>query len=686
MLVEEERKLEKPLPASMRFVLGKGKYVDDLFFENMLYLKIVRSPYARARILKVNGEITGRELNASMTSVGEGATKGKTGVNYPVLATEYVSYVGQPVAAVIAEDIYEAEDKAEEVEIEYEPLKPVVDPYKAIDSEPIHPNTNSNVFVDTKLGKDFDESADVVLEERLGCERIIPNPLEPRGIVAHYDGTRLTIYGSTQSVYSWKEGICSSLKLSPEQVRVIQMDTGGAFGSKGGIYPEYVIAAYASIKTKRPVKWIETRLEHLQATAHGRGAYAEMKIYARRDGRIVGLKADILVDSGAYPVGVAPWAPSWIGYQITGPYAIENVYVRARAVYTNKVPLGPYRGAGRPEAAFFIERMIDKLSDKLGKDALEIRKINTYEGKWKSPLGLEVNDARSFLVRAARQLRYSNLKKKRGVGLSFFILIPNLEPGESARVKIQGGVVRVWLGGSSHGQGHDEFARRIVSEELNIPMDRIYFENSDTEKINKGVGSWGSRSAVLAGAAIVEACRKIKEKAKAKLGPRVNGEEILSMEFDESVFFKPEGQLNSLGVNVVLATKDELGLARIRKIISYYDAGNVLNKNMAVSQVIGGAIQGLGQVLSERAAYNEDGQLVVGSISEAGVLKINATPDFEVIFDRERSRMPHGAKGLGESPTIGVPPAALRAIEKLAGKWFTKTPLKEEDILLDGGL
>jgi carbon-monoxide dehydrogenase large subunit len=679
MLVEEKK--EQHLPASMRFVLGKGRFVDDIFFDNMLYLKVVRSPYARARILKIEGGITGHELSASMSSVGEGATRGRTNVNYPVLATDYVNYVGQPVAAVLAEDIYEAEDKAEEVDVEYEPLKPVVDPYKAIESEPIHPDTDSNVFVEKRLGKDFDIMADIILEDRLGCERIIPNPLEPRGIVANYDGTKLTIYGSTQSVYSWKEGICQSLKLSPEQVRVVQMDTGGAFGSKGGIYPEYIIAAYASIKAKRPVKWIETRLEHLQATAHGRGAYADMKVYLRKDGRILGIKADILVDSGAYPVGVAPWAPSWIGYQITGPYAIENVFVRGRAVYTNKVPLGPYRGAGRPEAAFFIERMVDMICDKLGIDPVKVRMINTAKGLWKSPLGLEVEDARGFLERAARSLGYSKLRG-RGIGISYFVLIPNIEPGESARVKIENGVVRVWLGGSSHGQGHDEFARKIVSEELGVPVEKIFFENSDTEKISEGIGSWGSRSAILAGSALVEACEKIRKEAESKLGTKFKVEELLNSEFDVSVFYKPEGQLNSLGLNIAIAGVDEFGFARVEKILAYYDAGTVLNKPMAISQVIGGSIQGLGQVLTERAVYDEEGQLVVGSISEAGVLKILATPDFLIMFDEANKKARYRAKGLGESPTIGVPPATIRAIEKLAGKRFKSTPLTQEDLLV----
>ncbi len=212
-----------------------------------------------------------------------------------------MNYVGEPIAAVLGDDPYLAEDKMDEVEVEYEPLKAVVDPEQALVSPPIHVGTGSNVFSSFQLGKQFHlDSAPVVSEDTLLNRRISPNPLEPRGLVADYDGSLLTVWASTQSVHAWKEGLCESLGLDPKSVRIIQMDTGGAFGSKGGIYPEYVIACYAAMKMKRPVKWIETRMEHEMATNQGRGARAKMRLHADRTGRVQGLVAELLIDGGAY--------------------------------------------------------------------------------------------------------------------------------------------------------------------------------------------------------------------------------------------------------------------------------------------------------------------------------------------------------------------------------------------------
>ncbi|MGA3296941.1 MAG: molybdopterin cofactor-binding domain-containing protein [Candidatus Bathyarchaeia archaeon] len=333
--------------ASRRLVEGHGKFIDDLQFPHMLHLAIVRSPYARAKVLKVNGGITSSELKANLASAGEGASIGP-GIAEPALALDYVNYVGQPVAAVLGDNPYAAEDLMDEVEVDYDPLEPVIDPEQALIAKPIHAGTKSNVVSSFQLGKQFDLDAPLILEDTLMNRRICPNPLETRGLVANYDGSRLTVWASTQSVHAWKAGLCESLELSPSIVRIIQVDTGGAFGCKGGIYPEYVIACYASMKTRKPVKWIETRMEHLMATHQGRGARAKMKIYAKRSGEVLGLKTELLIDAGGYAPGMGTSAPKWIGFQISGPYTIPNVFVDATSVFTNKVPLGPYRGAGRP--------------------------------------------------------------------------------------------------------------------------------------------------------------------------------------------------------------------------------------------------------------------------------------------------------------------------------------------------
>lgn len=657
-------------------IQGIGKFVDDIKLPNMLYLNVIRSPYSRARINKIKGGINGHELKANLISVGEGAS-GRAIIPFYALSTDYVNYVGQPVAAVVAESYEKAEDLAESVEVDYEPLKPIVDPEIAVTSEPIHPGTKTNVFGFVELGSNFElKNAFLEIERTLVNERIIPNPMETRGILADYDGRRLNIFMPTQSVYSIQRGLCSALNLPKEFVHVVQTDTGGAFGTKSALYPEYVIAAYASMKYKRPVKWIESRSEHIIATNQGRGVRGRIKLYSDNHGKVLGVKADILVDGGAYPLGNAEFAPNWIGYQITGPYAIEKVYVKARSVFTNKIPLGPYRGAGRPEAAFFIERTMDMLADELKMDPADIRLINASDARFTSPLGLVVDPLKPFLQNALTTLGYK--RKRRGkVGLSCFILIPAAQPGESARLRVSEGMIDVWLGGSSNGQGHDVFVKKLVNRELNVPESCVRYNHSDTDHLETGIGSWGSRSALLAGMAVIQAASELKRKVINKEG-RYTPEAMLKGEYDVQVFFQPNLQLNSLGVNLVEVEKDAEKGIRITECSAYYDVGEPLNRDMVVSQIIGGSAQAIGQVLYEKARLNNEGQPLIASICDAGVPAAPEVPNINVYLAEGRSPLEHGAKGVGESPTIGVPPALVRAIEKLTGIKIDKTPIPEQ--------
>jgi len=662
-----------------RFVLGAGRYVDDIKMEGMLHLYVVRSPYARARVLSVSGGITGNEFRADMAAVGEDAG-GEATVPFPALATEFVNYVGQPVAAVLGKDRYEAEDKAEEVDVRYEPLKPVMDPEQAVTAEPIHPAMSTNVASESTLGKDFTIKTPVEIEETLSMARVVPNPLETRGLVAAYDGSVLTVYASTQSVFSWKEGFERSLGLKGDQVRVIQMDTGGAFGSKGGIYPEYLVAAYAAMKTKRPIKWTESRYEHLMATDQGRGSRAKMKLYADGQGRVKGLKADLLVDGGAYPMGGAMWSPWWIAFQLTGAYAIPKAHAVARSVLTNKVNMGPYRGAGRPEAAYYMERMMDMLADETRLDQAEVRLRNAATRPNRSPFGLRTPASKPFLREAFSALGYSKRRKREKVGLSCFVLIPAAEGGESAKVAVRGGRVKVWVGGNPQGQGHDVFAKRLVREELGVSEGLVDYEHADTGVLSEGVGSWGSRTAMLGGGAIVEACRKLRARAKKKLGRSYSATTLLRGEYEAEVLFETKELLNSFGANLVTAKVNEMGVASIVAVASYYDVGKVLNPSMVRSQIIGGSAQALGEVLYERAVYSEDGQLLTATLADSGVPHSTEMPRFSVMTANHSSSLPHGAKGVGESPTIGVPPAAVRALELALGRRFASLPIESEQL------
>ncbi|EQB64484.1 MAG: hypothetical protein AMDU3_IPLC00004G0062 [Thermoplasmatales archaeon I-plasma] len=664
------------------FVKGKGHFVDDLNLPGTLFMSVLRSPYARARILSIKGGLNGSELKAKMASVGEGADPSQSVSIQPVFATGYVNYVGEPVAAVFGDDRYKATDLLETVEVDYEPMKPVVTMDDALKFPPIHSGMKSNILVQSSRGSDFkDPDSPIVLEDTLENERVATNPIEPRGIVASYSDGMLNVWVSTQSVHSIKDGLVESLDLRPDAIRVMQTDTGGAFGSKGGLYPEYVMASYASMKYGRPVKWIETRREHLSSTNPGRGVRGKVKIFAERDGRITGLKGDVLVDAGAYGTGIASFSAGFIAMMMTGPYSIENGYVIGRSVLTNKVPQGPYRGAGRPEASFFIERMVDLLADELKMDPVDVRLANMSDKAFTSPLGMKIEPAKPFFESAVRELEYRReVKLTNGVGLSFFVLVPAVYPGESARIIVKDGMVKVWLGGNSHGQGHENFARKLVNEELGVPENIVTLFRGDTGMTLDGVGSWGSRSAIAAGAAIVAACRKIKKKVEEENG-NYSPELLLSGSYDEFVYEEQKMSLNSFGANLATVEIGKLGNVKIKKCAAYYDVGRALNRDMVIGQIQGGMAQGIGQTLHEGLYYNEDGQLITSSISDAGVPLAEDLPNFTVKIAEHRSSLPHGAKGLGESPTIGVPTALIRAIEKASGKRLRKTPVTPEELI-----
>jgi carbon-monoxide dehydrogenase large subunit len=329
----------------------------------------------------------------------------------------------------------------------------------------------------------------------------------------------------------------------------------------------------------------------------------------------------------------------------------------------------------------FIERMMDLLADELKMDPVEVRLRNASREPFTSPLGVQLDPFKPFLESAITELGYYDKREGESVGFSCFVLIPAAQPGESARIAVKGGRVKVWLGGSTHGQGHDVWARILVSEELNIPQSVIDFEKSDTNELDEGVGTWGSRTTIVGGAALIEAARKIKADATAKLGT-YSPTELLNHDFDATVFHSQKEQLNAFGANLVTAQLDESGNIRLKKCAAYYDVGRQLNPAMIESQIIGGTAQGIGQVLAEEIKYNDDGQLLTATIADVGILSASIMPTVEVKLANNPSSLPHGAKGVGESSTMGVPPAAVRAIEKIVGRRLRETPIPIEITML----
>lgn len=324
---------------------------------------------------------------------------------------------------------------------------------------------------------------------------------------------------------------------------------------------------------------------------------------------------------------------------------------------------------------------MDLLADELHMDPVEVRLRNASPERFVSPLGLRLDPFKPFLESAVKELGYHEMRKEMGVGFSCFVLIPAVQPGESARIAIKHGRVKVCMGGSTHGQGHDVLARLLVSEELGVAQSVIDFEKSDTDELDEGVGSWGSRTAAVGGAALVEASRKIRDQAKAKFG-KYSPTELMKHEFDVTVFHSEKEQLNAFGANLVIAESDELGNVRLKECRAYYDVGRQLNPAMIQSQIIGGTAQGIGQVLDEEVKYDEDGQLLTATIADAGLLAPLMMPQVSIKLASIPSSLPHGAKGVGESPTMGVPPAALRAIETVIGRRLRETPIPIETLTL----
>jgi carbon-monoxide dehydrogenase large subunit len=666
------------------FVRGAGRYVDDIKLPNMLHMAVARSPHARARVLSVKGGINRDDLKATLGGTGEGAfAQVDPALLQPVFPQDTVNYVGQPVAAVLAEDRYVAADKLDEVEVEYERLKPIMTINDSLSGEPIHAGTKSNIIRQSWMGTDFeDPKSPVVLEDAFTIGRIVNNPLEPRGIIADYDGSRLTVYISTQAVFSIKAGLCGVLNLDSSKVRVIQADTGGAFGVKSATYPEYVMAAYAAMKYKQPVKWIESRSEHLAASQPGRGMQGKMKIFADRDGKVKALRGEVTTDAGAFGGTSGTASSLFVGLQLTGPYGIEKARVLTTSVATNKPPQGPYRGAGRPEAAFFMERMMDLLADELGKEADEVRLINTTTESFKSPLGLQIDASRPFYEEAVAELKYREKSKSDKAGLGFFVLLPAAFGGESARIKVKDGKVDVWLGGNQHGQAHAFFVKRLINEELGVPQDLVTLNNGDSDMLEKGVGTWGSRSAIVGGAAVVNAAKKLKEQVESERGSYTT-DALLEGDYNAEVFYDHWTQLNSFGAALATVSINKYGIVKVKESAAIYDVGRALAPDVVESQIIGGTIQGIGQVLYESVVHDSEGRLLTKNLFDAGLPIAENIPEYQVKIAENPSSLPHHAKGLGEAPTIGTPVAVVRAIERATGKRITHTPIKPEELIED---
>jgi carbon-monoxide dehydrogenase large subunit len=556
----------------------------------MVYAAIVRSIYAHARVKGINVEaarrapgvlavFTGEDVRGAIGSVPVASHLPDLKIpEHPVLALGKVRYVGEPIAVVVAEDRYLARDAADLIEVEYEPLEAVVDPERAIEEGApiVHEEFGTNVaFVWRLSGGDIERAfreADVIVSQRMVNQRIIPVAMEPRGVVAEYlpgEG-QLTVWTSTQIPHLLRTQLAAMLGLAENRVRVIAPEVGGGFGSKLNVYAEEALVGYLAMRLGRPVKWIETRRENFLTTIHGRGQIAEVEAAVKRDGTVLGMRYKITLDVGAYLQFFTPGVATLTGLMATGPYKIPHVGFEVTGVFTNKMATDAYRGAGRPEATYMLERMMDRIAGELGLDPAEVRMRNfpqPEEFPFPTATGLAYDSGNypHALRRALEMVGYEQLRQEQhvlrqqgrylGIGISTYVEICAIGPSaalpfggwESATVRVEPtGKVTVLTGASPHGQGQETSFAQIVADELGVELSDVRVVHGDTAIVQYGIGTFGSRATAVGGTAVYGALQKVKEKAMRLAAHLLGEENVANVAFEEGQFFlkdRPERRL-----------------------------------------------------------------------------------------------------------------------------------------------
>ncbi|HET7265173.1 MAG TPA: xanthine dehydrogenase family protein molybdopterin-binding subunit [bacterium] len=710
-----------------RLLTGAGRFLDDIRLPGTLHAAVVRSPHAHARVVHVDAgparAMPG--VAAVLTALDFGATVPRippvpvpptvAHAAHPLLADGAVRYVGQPVAVVVADSRYAAEDAADAVRVEYEPLRAVVDVDAALapDAPVLHAAYGGNVVFTREVRAGDPEAAfrdaAAIVEATFEQPRLAGMPLECRGVVARYDaGTgRFEITLSTQSPHGAREALAEILDVEPEKVRVIAPDVGGGFGVKGMDYPEEALAAHLARRLGRPVAWAEDRLENLRVTVQGRGQRARFRLAAKADGTVTAVDGDILSDLGAYCYSVTALIPTLTTLVGLGAYRIRNVRLHLRGLATNKVPHGPYRGAGRPEGAYYIERLMDLLAARLGLDPADVRRRNFIDKfPYKSPTELvyDSGDYPSLLSRALdlagyERWRREQAKRRRdggpplGIGLSTWIeTAGGGEMWETAIVRLEpSGRVTAVTGSSPHGQGLATAFSQILADGLGLAPEEITVLHGDTDAIPEGVGTFGSRSLSLGGSAIAAAASEVRKRivaAAARLleaAPRdivlergragVRGVPKRAVTFREiaqragepieaSVKFESERVMTPSGAHVAVAEVDlETGGVTVLSYVAVNDCGRVVNPLLVEGQVHGSVAQGFAQALLEQVVYGDDGQPLTGSLLDYAAPTAADLPTIVSAMQETPSPLnPLGSKGIGESGCIGAPPALVNAV------------------------
>ncbi|MCH1770357.1 MULTISPECIES: xanthine dehydrogenase family protein molybdopterin-binding subunit [Metallosphaera] len=665
-------------------ITGQGKYTDDVNLPNTVYLGVVRSQVARGKVLDISRSdnvllfLDWDSVSTYMPVRPDPRTKNL--VKMPIVSDGRVNFVGQPVVAFVVKDRYDIEDVIDEVGVDYAQETPVVSVKDSMREE-IKIHEKGNIAIDLDLsGGDLEQlvNSEVTVERELLQDRIVQHPMEPKGVISYYNGETLTVIGSFQSAFRVRADLQEALGVSPEKI-VVQSppNVGGGFGNKVPAYPEYVLTALASTKLRRPVKWIETRREHLTNPTQGRGVWSRVKLHAKRDGTILGLEGTIAVDLGAYAFTLNTTTPAFIASLTNGPYKMRFAKLRALGVYTNKPPTGPYRGAGRPEAALITETLVEDLAETLGLSPLEVRKKNFLDGEFTTPLGVKIDKAayREMFTRA-EQVYHSLKERHKGKAISFiaFTEVVRASPGEGAKVRIGRGEVFVAVGSGPHGQAHRTTFALLAGEVLGVDPNEIKVEVNNTSLIKEGIGSFGSRSAAAGGSAVIEASRAVLQKIRERgltVRQAINSDEVF-----EAETFTKTSDLYTPGIHMAVLDLDkETGFARVLEYYAIDDVGRAIIPSEVEGQIVGGVLQGASQVLLEYAPYDENGNPVYGSIADNGFpTAVEAVRRVTSESFSTPSNTLSQARGVGEAGTTGALPAVFIALEKALNRKLNGTP------------
>lgn len=705
-----------------RVLRGEAAYLADLdhpLLAGAASVAFVRSTMAHARLVSIDvaeartapgvlAVVTAADVDLAVPPGRPIQAMGR-----PWLGKGTVRFVGEPVVAIVAESATAAADATELVAVEYEPLPAVVDPVEAVGNTVLlFPEAGTNVVVDAGAGAgdELFEGCEVVVRFRTVNQRLAPVPMEGRAAASAWDGRRLVHFSSTQAAHFVKDDLAGRYGLDAADVRVVAPDVGGGFGAKIGAFPDELLLPWLARRTGRPVRWVEGRSENLVGMGHGRAQVQDVAIGGRRDGTILAYRLDVIQDVGAYP-DVGTFLPMMTRMMASGVYDASKVAFGMRCVVTTTTPVVAYRGAGRPEATAAIERAVDRFAAEFGADPVDVRRRNLVRPEafpYTTPMGTtyDVGDYERALDLAVDAAGYDKLRDEQadrraagdpvalGIGVAAYVEVtagPN--PGEEyGRVELApDGTVSVHTGVSPHGQGHVTAFTMIVADELGVPMDDIEVRWGDTDDVPRGGGTMGSRSLQLGGSAVRQAAVELVDLARARAADlleasledvvldrsggrfHVTGVPGLSIGWSEvaapgrleaAADFKAPQPTFPFGVHVAVVEVDtETGRVVLLRMVTVDDAGRILNPLLVEGQRHGGIAQGVAQALLEEMRYDADGNPLTANLADYAMPTAVELPSFELVpMETPTPVNPLGAKGVGESGTIGATPAIQSAV------------------------